>query len=86
MKTPLAQKEFENVWSRNNGKHVHVAFYFHYPRLIASLGDVEDAEEILNDPEVTSLHIPHHGRWNYDEGIGSSEALRGTLFQHYHTD
>jgi NAD-reducing hydrogenase large subunit len=32
------------------------------------------------------LHIQHHGRWNYAEGIGSSEAPRGTLFHHYKTD
>ncbi|MEO8414802.1 MAG: Ni/Fe hydrogenase subunit alpha [Ginsengibacter sp.] len=86
MKTPLAQREFENFRSMNDGKPVHGAFYFHYTRLIEALGDVEDAERILNDPEVTSLHIQHHGKWNYAEGIGSSEAPRGTLFHHYKTD
>lgn len=86
MKTPLAQKEFENFKKMNGGKPVHGAFYFHYTRLIETLTDVEDAEIILNDPEVTSLHIQHHGKWNYAEGIGSSEAPRGTLFHHYKTD
>ena len=86
MKTPLAQKEFENFKAMNGGKPVHGAFYFHYTRLIEALTDVEDAESILNDPQVTSLHIQHHGKWNYAEGIGSSEAPRGTLFHHYKTD
>ncbi|MBL7739193.1 MAG: Ni/Fe hydrogenase subunit alpha [Chitinophagaceae bacterium] len=86
MRTPLAQKEFEIFKSMNGGKPVHGTFYFHYTRLIEALSDVEDAERILNDPQVTSLHIQHHGRWNYDEGIGSSEAPRGTLFHHYKTD
>ena len=86
MKTPLAQKEFENFKAMNSGKPVHGAFYFHYARLIETLSDVEDAEIILNDPQVTSLHIQHHGKWNYAEGIGSSEAPRGTLFHHYKTD
>lgn len=86
MRTPLAQKEFELFKSINGGKPVHGAFYFHYSRLIEALSDVEDAEKILNDPQVTSTHIQHHGRWNYDEGIGSSEAPRGTLFHHYKTD
>ncbi|MEP7110985.1 MAG: Ni/Fe hydrogenase subunit alpha [Ferruginibacter sp.] len=86
MKTPMAQKEFEIFKSMNNGKPVHGTFYFHYTRLIEALSDVEDAERILNDPEVTSLHIQHLGRWNYAEGIGSSEAPRGTLFHHYITD
>lgn len=86
MKTPLAQKEFENFKSMCGGKPSHKTFYYHYTRLIEALSDVEDAERILNDPQVTSKHIQHHGRWNYEEGIGSSEAPRGTLFHHYKTD
>lgn len=86
MRTPMAQKEFELFKQLNNAKPVHGTFYFHYARLIEALSDVEDAERILNDPQVTSLHIQHHGRWNYEEGIGSSEAPRGTLFHHYKTD
>ncbi|MCO5290381.1 MAG: Ni/Fe hydrogenase subunit alpha [Chitinophagaceae bacterium] len=86
MKTPLAQKEFENYKAMCGGKPMHGTFYYHYTRLIECLSDVEDAERILNDPEVTSLHIQNFGRWNYDEGIGSSEAPRGTLFHHYKTD
>lgn len=86
MRTVLAQREFELFKQMNDGKPVHGAFYFHYTRLIEALSDVEDAERILNDPQVTSTHIQHHGRWNYEEGIGSSEAPRGTLFHHYKTD
>jgi NAD-reducing hydrogenase large subunit len=86
MRTALAQREFELFKQMNDGKPVHGAFYFHYTRLIEALSDVEDAERILNDPQVTSTHIQHHGRWNYEEGIGSSEAPRGTLFHHYKTD
>ncbi|MCU0396391.1 MAG: Ni/Fe hydrogenase subunit alpha [Chitinophagaceae bacterium] len=86
MKTPLAQKEFEVFKQLNGGRPVHGTFYYHYARLIEALGDVEDAEIILRDPQVTSRHIQHNGRWNYEEGIGSSEAPRGTLFHHYRTD
>lgn len=86
MRTPLAQAEFENFKKMSGGKPVHGTFYYHYTRLIEALSDVEDAERILNDPQVTSTHIQHHGRWNYEEGIGSSEAPRGTLFHHYKTD
>ena len=86
MRTPLAQAEFENFKKMSGGKPVHGTFYYHYTRLIEALSDVEDAERILNDPQVTSMHIQHHGRWNYEEGIGSSEAPRGTLFHHYKTD
>lgn len=86
MKTPQAQEEFEKFKHMSGGKPVHGTFYYHYTRLIEALSDVEDAERILKDPEVTSLNIQHHGRWNYTEGIGSSEAPRGTLFHHYKTD
>jgi len=86
MKTPLAQKEFEIFKAMNGGKPVHGVFYYHYTRLIEALSDVEMAEKILNDPQVTSTHIQNHGRWNNEEGIGSSEAPRGTLFHHYKTD
>ncbi len=86
MKTPLAQAEFEKFRLMSGGRPVHGTFYYHYTRLIEALSDVEDAERILKDPEVTSLHIQHNGRWNYEEGIGSSEAPRGTLFHHYKTD
>ena len=86
MKTPKAQKEFELFKAIANGKPIHGTFYFHYARLIEALGCVEEAERLLNDPEITSENIQAHGRWNYAEGIGCTEAPRGTLFHHYKTD
>ena len=86
MKTPKAQKEFLNFKSINGGKPVHGTFYFHYTRLIEMLGSIEEAERILNDPRVTSEHTQTFGRQNFNEGIGSCEAPRGTLFHHYTAD
>ncbi len=86
MKTPEAQKEFEKFKALNGGKPIHGTFYYHYARLIETLGSVEEAQLLLNDPEITSTHIQTHGKWNYVEGIGCSEAPRGTLFHHYITD
>jgi NAD-reducing hydrogenase large subunit len=86
MKTPVAQKEFENFKALSGGKPIHGTFYYHYARLIETLSSVEEAEMLLNDPEITSSHIQTHGKWNYAEGIGCSEAPRGTLFHHYITD
>ena len=86
MKTPEAQKEFEKFKALNGGKPIHGTFYYHYARLIETLGSVEEAQLLLNDPEITSTHIQTHGKWNYAEGIGCSEAPRGTLFHHYITD
>jgi len=86
MKTPLAQAEFEKFKKMCGGKPMHGTFYFHYTRLIEALSDIEDTERILNNPDVTGSNIQHHGRWNYEEGVGASEAPRGTLFHHYKTD
>ena len=86
MSTPKAQKEFENFKAIGNGKPVHGTFYFHYARLIEAMFCVEEAERLLNDPQITSDDIQAHGRWNYAEGIGCTEAPRGTLFHHYKTD
>jgi len=86
MKTPLAQLEFENFKNIAGGRPIHGTFYYHYARLIEALSSVEEAEILLNDPEITSDHIQTHGKWNYQEGIGCSEAPRGTLFHHYITD
>ena len=86
MKTPKAQKEFLNFKAMNNGKPVHGTFYFHYTRLIETLSSIEEAEQILKDPQVTSGDIQARGIRNSNEGIGCSEAPRGTLFHHYKTD
>lgn len=86
MQTPLAQNEFKNYKALNGGKPVHGTFYYHYARLIETLSSVEEAEKILLDSQVTSNNIQTHGRWNFNEGVGSSEAPRGTLFHHYSTD
>ncbi len=86
MKTPQAQKEFLNFKALAPGKPVHGTFYFHYARLIEMLGCIEEAKVILQDPQITSTHIQSFGNQNQLEGIGSSEAPRGTLFHHYITD
>lgn len=86
MKTPLAQKEFELFKLIGGGKPIHGTFYFHYARLIEALCNVEEAAMLLNNPAITSLKTQLHGQWNYSEGIGCTEAPRGTLFHHYTTD
>ncbi len=86
MKTPKAQKEFLNFKSMAGNKPVHGTFFFHYTRLIEMLQSIEEAEQILKDPLVTDKNVQTLGRWNNPEGIGCSEAPRGTLFHHYTTD
>jgi NAD-reducing hydrogenase large subunit len=85
MKTPLAQEAFLSFKKLNGGGPVHGTFYYHYARLIELLGSIEEISMLLEDPQITSADIQLHGKWNYPEGIGSSEAPRGTLFHHYIT-
>jgi NAD-reducing hydrogenase large subunit len=86
MKTPLAQQEFLLFKSINKGKPVHGTFYYHYARLIELIGSIEEVNVLLNDPESTSLHLHHQGKWNYNRGVGCCEAPRGILFHDYQTD
>lgn len=86
MKTELAQREFEIFKKIGNGGLVHGTFYYHYARLIEALSSIEEARIILEDDAILGEHIRTHGKWNNEEGIGSCEAPRGTLFHHYITD
>jgi len=86
MKTPKAQEEFLRFKAIGDGQPVHGTFYYHYARLIETLGSIEQIEQLLHHPDITSTYIQLHGRWNYPEGIGHSEAPRGTLFHHYVTN
>lgn len=86
MKTPLAQKEFEQFKAMGGGRPVHGTFFFHYARIIETLAAVEEAEMILQDPKVTGLETYSKGTRNQSEGIGCSESPRGTLFHHYKTN
>jgi NAD-reducing hydrogenase large subunit len=86
MKTPIAEQEFRRFRAMAHGKPVHGSFYFHYARLIEVLTCIEQAREILNDPEILSKQVFAKAVRNQAEGIGCSEAPRGTLFHHYVTD
>jgi NAD-reducing hydrogenase large subunit len=86
MRTPLAQAEFEEYKKLSPGKPVQGSFYYHYTRLIETLTCLELAEEILRDKDILSKEIQSYAERNQAEGVGCSEAPRGTLFHHYITD
>ncbi len=85
MTTPLAQAEFENFRALAKGKPLHGSFYYHYARLVEVLTCIEQIETILNDPAILSDDLAVSAPRNQAEGIGCSEAPRGTLFHHYVT-
>jgi F420-non-reducing hydrogenase large subunit len=85
MATPLAQAEYDAMYSTLGGKPVHSTLAFHWARLIELLYAAERALELSRDPEITSTDI-RAKPGEPDEGVGAVEAARGTLFHHYVLD
>jgi len=62
------------------------SFYYHHARLIEMLHCVERIEQLLSHPDVLSPHVRAFSEPNCEEGVGMSEAPRGTLLHHYKVD
>jgi NAD-reducing hydrogenase large subunit len=62
------------------------AFHFHYARLIEILYCFEKIDRLLNEPDILSTRVRALAAPNSSEGIGVSEAPRGTLIHHYTID
>lgn len=82
MATPLAQEEFEKMYDTLGGKPVHNTLAFHWARLIELLYATERAVELVVDSEITSDNI-RATPGEPGEGVGITEAARGTLIHHY---
>jgi len=85
MGTPAADKELQEFRDRAGGVATS-SFYYHYARLIEILAALERIEQLVNDPDVVSERTRAIAGINNLEGIGVSEAPRGTLFHHYKVD
>ena len=83
--TPRADRELREFKQRSAGA-VCQSFHYHLARLVEMLHAVERIEEIASDPELLSADIRAKAGLNRREGIGASEAPRGTLFHHYNVD
>ena len=59
------------------------SFFYHYARLLEILASLERIERLIDDPDITSQRVRATAGINELEGIGVSEAPRGTLFHHY---
>jgi F420-non-reducing hydrogenase large subunit len=86
MATPLAQAEYEKMYSTLGGKPVNYTLATHWARLIELLYAAERLLELSRDPEITSPNIRNIPTAKPDEGVGIVEAPRGTLTHHYITD
>jgi NAD-reducing hydrogenase large subunit len=82
MGTPLADRELVEYRERAGGT-ANSSFYYHYARLIEILTAVERIEHLVDDPDVLSPQHRARAGVNRREGVGVSEAPRGTLFHHY---
>jgi F420-non-reducing hydrogenase large subunit len=86
MATPLAEKEYEQMYDTLGGKPVHHTLAMHWARLIEALQAAEHNQMIVNDPLLTSKDIRNMNLRLKKVGTGCVEAARGTLIHHYETD
>jgi len=86
MATPLAQKEYERMYSILGGKPVHATLAMHWARLVELLYSAERCLELASDPDITGKELRASIGPIPGEGVGIVEAQRGTLTHHYWTD
>jgi NAD-reducing hydrogenase large subunit len=85
MGTPRADLELDE-FRRRVGRVPSSSFHYHYARLIDTLYAAERIEELLRGPDILSPRVRSTAGVNSNEGIGVSEAPRGTLMHHYRVD
>ncbi len=83
--TEKADKELKEFRDRAGGIATS-SFFYHYARLVEIIGCLERIEKLVNDPDILSNKTRAKAGINNLEGIGVSEAPRGTLFHHYNVD
>lgn len=86
MATPLAQAEYEKMYSTLGGKPVHATLAMHWARLVELLYSSERLLELARDPGITGNDLRAPLTKTPSEGVGTVEAQRGTLTHHYVTD
>jgi NAD-reducing hydrogenase large subunit len=62
------------------------SFHYHYARLIEILYGFEKIDQLLHDEDILSDRVRAHAVPNSGDGVGVSEAPRGTLMHHYQID
>ncbi|MGQ9909861.1 MAG: Ni/Fe hydrogenase subunit alpha [Candidatus Flexifilum sp.] len=80
--TPRADEELERFRQLDHQS----SFHYHYARLIEMIYCLEKTEELLHDEDILSDRVRAFAAPNNEEGVGVSEAPRGTLMHHYKID
>lgn len=83
--TPRADAALQAFFA-HHPRPVLSSFHYHYARLIEILYAIEQIELLLHDDEILSEHVRAFAEPNRSEGVGASEAPRGTLIHHYRID
>ncbi|MFA5189568.1 MAG: Ni/Fe hydrogenase subunit alpha [Verrucomicrobiia bacterium] len=83
--TPKADQEWTEFRALRRGV-ILSSFHQHYARLVEILYGIEKMEQLLNEPDILSKHVRAFAKPNKHEGVGVSEAPRGTLMHHYKID
>ncbi|MGC8540575.1 MAG: Ni/Fe hydrogenase subunit alpha [Phycisphaerae bacterium] len=83
--TVHADKEL-GVFRTRLGRAPQSSFHYHWARLIEILYGIEMIQRLLQFPDILNTHIRSRARPNRLEGVGISEAPRGTLIHHYKID
>ncbi len=86
MGTPLAEPELAEFRALQPEGAVLSSFHFHYARLVELLHALERVTELLASPQILSTQVRAIADPNKPEGIGISDAPRGTLIHHYRID
>lgn len=86
MATPVAQSEYDFMFSTLGGKPVHATLAMHWARLVELIYAAEHCLELALDPDITGTELRAPLGKIVGEGVGIVEAQRGTLTHHYRTD
>lgn len=68
------------------GRTPQGAFHYHEARLIEMLHAITVIGELLRQPDILDRRVQSRAEVNGNEGVGVSEAPRGTLMHHYRVD
>jgi len=80
----VALAEFHTL--QEDSGPVTSSFHYHYARLVEIIFALEMMERLLKDPDILNSRVRARARGNRNEGIGVSEAPRGTLMHQYKID
>jgi F420-non-reducing hydrogenase large subunit len=86
MATPVAQEEYERMYSILGGKPVNNTLAMHWARLVELIYAAEHCLELAENKDITGTDLRNKMYQTPKEGVGIVEAQRGTLTHHYQTD